>query len=74
VVALRAPPSLVLCVDAAHSLCAPYAARRPQVPLFETLDDLNNAPGTCRQLFSNDWYRTHIKGVQECMIGERSCC
>ncbi|KAF5835589.1 phosphoenolpyruvate carboxylase [Dunaliella salina] len=39
------------------------------VPLFETLDDLNNAPATCRELFTNDWYKAHIKGVQECMIG-----
>ena len=40
-----------------------------QVPLFETLDDLNNAPTTCRELFSNDWYKAHINGMQECMIG-----
>lgn len=34
------------------------------VPLFETLDDLSNAPDTMRTLLSNDWYRSHIKGVQ----------
>lgn len=34
------------------------------VPLFETLDDLSNAPGTIRTLLSNDWYRSHIKGMQ----------
>jgi len=39
------------------------------VPLFETLDDLKGAEGTMRTLLSNDWYRAHIKGVQECMIG-----
>lgn len=39
------------------------------VPLFETLDDLTNAPGTMTTLLSNDWYRSHINGVQECMIG-----
>eukprot|EP00892_Ulva_mutabilis_P004795 jgi/Ulvmu1/2688/UM014_0144.1 len=39
------------------------------VPLFETLDDLNNAPSTMEQLFANDWYRSHIGGKQECMIG-----
>ena len=39
------------------------------VPLFETLDDLTNAPGTIRTLLSNDWYRSHINGLQECMIG-----
>ena len=41
-------------------------------PLFETLDDLTNAPGTIKTLFSNEWYLKHIKGSQECMIGERT--
>lgn len=40
------------------------------VPLFETLEDLNNAPATMTTLLSNEWYRSHIKGLQECMIGE----
>ena len=39
------------------------------VPLFETLDDLTNAPDTMRTLFSNAWYAKHIDGAQECMIG-----
>lgn len=39
------------------------------VPLFETLDDLKNAPTTMEQLFSNPWYKQLIKGKQECMIG-----
>lgn len=39
------------------------------VPLFETLDDLNNAPSTMRELFTNAWYFEHIAGEQECMIG-----
>jgi phosphoenolpyruvate carboxylase len=39
------------------------------VPLFETLDDLKNAPETMRKLFSNEWYAKHIAGLQECMIG-----
>jgi hypothetical protein len=39
------------------------------VPLFETLDDLNRAPTTMKTLLGNDWYRGHIKGLQECMIG-----
>eukprot|EP00878_Enallax_costatus_P045035 GHUV01053878.1.p1 GENE.GHUV01053878.1~~GHUV01053878.1.p1 ORF type:complete len:158 (+),score=36.40 GHUV01053878.1:576-1049(+) len=42
-------------------------------PLFETLDDLYNAPGTLTTLLSSEWYRNHIisnhGGVQECMIG-----
>lgn len=44
------------------------------VPLFETLDDLTNAPKTMDTLLSSEWYRTHIQahhgGVQEVMIGE----
>lgn len=39
------------------------------VPLFETLDDLENAPGTMETLLSNAWYLAHINGLQECMIG-----
>ncbi|GIL52665.1 hypothetical protein Vafri_8482 [Volvox africanus] len=39
------------------------------VPLFETLEDLNNAPATMTTLLSNNWYRSHINGLHECMIG-----
>ncbi|WIA14756.1 hypothetical protein OEZ85_003241 [Tetradesmus obliquus] len=42
-------------------------------PLFETLDDLHNAPGTIQTLLGSEWYKGHISehhdGVQECMIG-----
>ena len=38
-------------------------------PLFETLDDLANSTDTMQALLGNDWYRGHIKGVQEVMIG-----
>ena len=34
------------------------------VPLFETLDDLHNAPGTMRTLFGSEWYLKHINGMQ----------
>jgi hypothetical protein len=48
------------------------------VPLFETLDDLTNAPETMDTLLSSDWYRNHIQvqhgGVQEVMIGEWGVC
>ena len=33
------------------------------VPLFETLDDLQNAPQALTALFSNEWYRNHIQGA-----------
>ena len=38
-------------------------------PLFETLDDLDHSEEAIRSLLSNDWYHSHIKGEQECMIG-----
>ena len=38
-------------------------------PLFETLDDLHNSKQAMTDLFSVDWYRKHINGEQECMIG-----
>ncbi|MCE7042207.1 phosphoenolpyruvate carboxylase [Dyadobacter sp. CY312] len=42
------------------------------VPLFETVDDLANAPGIMRILYENDYYRNHLKGRenhQTIMVG-----
>ena len=39
------------------------------VPLFETLADLEGAQATLEQLLDIPWYRDHIDGVQEVMIG-----
>ena len=39
------------------------------VPLFETLDDLQRAQQTMACLFAVPWYKEHIQGVQEVMIG-----
>ncbi len=39
------------------------------VPLFETLDDLNNSQDVMDQLFSIPWYKADIQGDQEVMIG-----
>ncbi len=39
------------------------------VPLFETLSDLDNAADCIATLLDIDWYRTHIAGHQEVMIG-----
>jgi len=39
------------------------------VPLFETLEDLQHAGDTLLQLLQVDWYRHHINGHQEIMIG-----
>lgn len=41
----------------------------PVAPLFETLDDLNNAPKVMRDLLNIDWYRGYIQGAQYIMIG-----
>lgn len=41
----------------------------PVAPLFETLDDLNNANDVMSQLLSIDWYRGFIQGKQMVMIG-----
>lgn len=45
----------------------PYAL--PVAPLFETLDDLNNADSVMIQLLNIDWYRGFIQGKQMVMIG-----
>jgi len=39
------------------------------VPLFETLDDLNNAPGILKTLFAISQYVGALKGEQEVMVG-----
>lgn len=41
----------------------------PVAPLFETLDDLNNAEEATRRLLENDWYRDYIQDRQFVMIG-----
>ncbi|MDV5171246.1 phosphoenolpyruvate carboxylase [Photobacterium rosenbergii] len=38
-------------------------------PLFETLDDLNNAESVIKQLMNIDWYRGYIQNHQMVMIG-----
>ncbi len=38
-------------------------------PLFETLEDLNNAESVIQQLLSIDWYRGFIQNYQMVMIG-----
>lgn len=39
------------------------------VPLFERINDLRNATSVLKDLLSIAWYREHIKGRQEVMIG-----
>ena len=39
------------------------------VPLFETLDDLSNAPEIMESLWSTPWYKGDTDGAQEVMLG-----
>lgn len=39
------------------------------VPLFETLKDLDSAADTMNTLFNMHWYKQHIQGKHEVMIG-----
>ncbi|ACS84008.1 phosphoenolpyruvate carboxylase [Musicola paradisiaca] len=68
VISMARTPSDVLAV---HLLLkeagCPYAL--PVAPLFETLDDLNNADSVMTQLLNIDWYRGFIQGRQMVMIG-----
>ncbi|HJL60368.1 MAG TPA: phosphoenolpyruvate carboxylase [Pseudomonadales bacterium] len=41
----------------------------PIVPLFETLDDLENSAWTLERLLRIPWYTKYIKGHQQIMIG-----
>ena len=68
VISMAKTASDVLAVVLLQRECGVRDALRV-VPLFETLDDLHNAPGTLRTLFASDWYLRHIGGTQECMIG-----
>jgi len=60
-----------LCDIALQLLMKEFGLKRNMrvVPLFETLDDLYNAHDQVEALFSNTWYRGHIGGKQEIMIG-----
>ena len=41
----------------------------PVVPLFETLEDLENASWTLERLLRTHWYTDYIQGSQQVMIG-----
>ncbi|OQP32178.1 phosphoenolpyruvate carboxylase [Pantoea latae] len=68
VISMAKTPSDVLAV---HLLLkeAGITFAMPVAPLFETLDDLNNANDVMSQLLSIDWYRGFIQGKQMVMIG-----
>ncbi len=68
IISMAREPSDILAVRWLQQLCG---CRQPQriVPLFETLDDLNHAAESLRQLFQLDWYRRDCRHRQEVMIG-----
>ena len=68
VISMARTPSDVLAVYLLQKECGvsqPLAV----APLFETLDDLNNASDIINQLLQMPWYRGHCKGCQTVMIG-----
>lgn len=68
VISMAGQPSDVLAVQL---LLKESGLRRPMrvAPLFETLDDLDNAGPCIDRLLSLDSYRTGLSGPQEVMIG-----
>lgn len=68
VISMAGQPSDVLAVQL---LLKESGLQRPMrvVPLFETLDDLDNAGPCIDRLLSLDSYRTGLSGPQEVMIG-----
>lgn len=68
VISMTSSASDVLAVELLLKACG-SAFQIPVVPLFETLDDLENAEVVVRQLLSDDWYRTQIKHRAMVMIG-----
>lgn len=68
VISMASSASDVLAVELLLKACG-SRFKIPVVPLFETLDDLENTEAVVRQLLSDDWYRTQIKHRAMVMIG-----
>lgn len=68
VISMASNPSDVLEVALLQKECR---VRQPMgiAPLFERLDDLDNAADCIEKLFSIPWYKSYINGAQEVMIG-----
>lgn len=67
-ISMSQTPSDVLAVHLLLKECG-CTFHMPVAPLFETLDDLNNAASVMRQLLSISWYRGAIDNKQMVMIG-----
>jgi phosphoenolpyruvate carboxylase len=68
VIAMASAPSDILAIEL---LQREYGIERPLrvVPLFETAAALRTAGATVQSLLGVPWYREHIQGCQEVMIG-----
>jgi phosphoenolpyruvate carboxylase len=68
IVSMAKHPSDVLVVVLLLGKCG-LQRKLPVVPLFETLDDLDNAAWTLERLLRTQWYTNYIDGYQQVMIG-----
>ena len=68
IVSMAKNPSDVLAVVLLLRKCG-LARKLPVVPLFETLEDLNNAAWTLERLLRTQWYTKYMDGYQQVMIG-----
>lgn len=68
VISMAKNPSDVLAVVLLLRKCGLNRAL-PVVPLFETLEDLDNAAWTLERLLRIPWYQEYINGYQQIMIG-----
>ena len=68
VISMATQPSDVLAVALLLKECG-VDFDLPIAPLFETLDDLDQAADSIKQLFAQPWYRGYCHGHQMVMIG-----
>ncbi len=68
VISMARQPSDVLAVALLLKECG-VGWPMPVVPLFETLNDLENAPSVMNALWQNHWYQRYCAGEQTVMIG-----
>jgi len=68
VISMARAPSDVLAVILLLRECGMSFAL-PVVPLFETLNDLENSSRIIERLLSDSWYKNYVDGHQEVMIG-----
>ena len=68
IISMARNPSDVLAVVLLLRKCG-LQRQLPVVPLFETLEDLENAAWTLERLLRIPWYTDYIKGYQQIMIG-----